>query len=197
MKIVSVKEEEITDICRNRGNYIFGASDTGKKLLRSLKEEGIPVKGIWDNDTLKQGQQIEGVSVIPFSTLQKERDFNLFLGCAYAMQEEERSDSLIDVTVYQIGKSREELKKQFSADVLKFPAFIEGCEWNKRIYADNLSREVSDAIIDYATNYDSAATQKVVSLEEHYLIKEVSESWVRGYSSRLWGIYRRASRYIG
>lgn len=175
MKIISLKSEEVGEICRDRSNYIFGASDSGKKLLHSLMAEGVSVNGIWDNDVLKQEKMIEGVPVISFDRLKKEKDFNLFLGSAYAMQEAERIDSLINVVVYQIGRSKEDLKEQFLPDASKFPIFIERCGQNKKIYADDLSCRVSDAIIDYAVNCNGMATQNVVSTEEHYLIKEVLE----------------------
>lgn len=175
MKIISVKNEEIKKTCGERSNYIFGASDTGKKLLRSLMAAGVRVNAIWDNDILKQGKSIEGVPVISFEKMKEEKDFNLFLGSAYAMQEADRIDTLNNVTVYQVGRSRDELEALFTEVRVKFPAFVEGCRKNEIYYADDMSRRVSDAIIAYAVNYDGMATQKVVSTEEHYLIREVLE----------------------
>lgn len=90
MKIISVNNEEIKKTCGGRSNYIFGASDTGKKLLRSLMAAGVRVNAIWDNDILKQGKSIEGVPIISFEKMKEEKDFNLYLGSAYAMQEADR-----------------------------------------------------------------------------------------------------------
>ncbi len=177
MEIRLISKEDIVNVVRGGGknNYIFGASDLGKSLLQLLMEKGVTVRGIWDNDVLKQGKSISGVPIISYDQLKKDNNFNLFLGCNYAMQEEKRIDALSHVTVYRVGCTEAEIEKQFMPFKDKFPKFIEESEKVRKLYEDELSCKVSDAIIDYIVNCNGQATQKVVSREDHYLVKEVRE----------------------
>lgn len=143
--------------------------------MQSLMQEGVTVKGIWDNDVMKQGKSIFGVPIISYDELKKDTDFNLFLGCNYAIQEENRIDALRHVMVYRLGGTEAEIEKIFMPLKQKFPKFIEESEKIRNLYSDELSCKVSDAIIDYIVNCNGQATQKIVSREDHYLVKEVME----------------------
>lgn len=172
MEIKIISWEEI-NVCRGCENYLFGASDRGKKILKELMERNVEVAGIWDNDPYKQGEKIENVPIISYEELKKHNNINLLLGCAYAKQEEQRIDDLAGVSVYQIGRTHDELERYFQKDVDYFPAYIEETRQLQHLYADNLSRETADALVRYITNYEGGATFQIASVEEHYFINEV------------------------
>lgn len=173
MEIISIYENEVTEVVGDGENYIFGASDTGKRLAKKLLDQGLVIRGIWDNDVLKQGEYIYGIPIISYDTLEREKNINLFIGCAYALQEENRINQLKCRGIYELGKTTEDLKERFSAYAEDIKNFIAVNDENKEIYADQQSKQVSDAIVEFMTKYDASATKKIASKEEHYLIKEV------------------------
>lgn len=175
MKIKAIDIEDVKDISQGKNNYIFGASDTGKILLDMLQQEGVSIKGIWDNDILKQGETIHDVEIISYERLSRDEGFNLFIGCAYVLQEESRIQALKDVSLFQVGKTKEGLKRQFEPMKDKIPQFVEQIRKSKKYYKDEMSVRVLDATIEYIVSYNVEAMQKVVSKEEHYFIAEVME----------------------
>lgn len=175
MKIKAIDIENVKDISQGKHNYIFGASDTGKILLDTLQQEGVAVRGIWDNDTFKQGKRIHGVEIISYEKLCEDEGFNLFIACAYVLQEESRIQALKDVSLFQVGKTKEGLKKQFAPVQDKIPRFVEQIQESKKYYKDEMSVSVVDATVEYMVSYHVEAMQKVVSAEEHYFIAEVME----------------------
>ena len=101
---------------------------------------------------------------------------NLFLGCAYALQEEGRIDALHNVSVFQIGKTKEELKELYKKEEDYFPIYIEESRRIQEMYADNISKEVSEALIRFITEYDGNATRSIATDEEHYFVRDVLEA---------------------
>lgn len=176
MNIKKISENEIFEIGKNKKNYVFGASDLGRRLVNKLLDEKIEVLGIWDNDKLKQGLKINGINIISYEELKKQENINLFLGCNYALQEEARIDALSGVEVYQIWGTKEDLKQRYNKYISYFPTYIRESERISSLFADDYSRKVNNALVKLITEYDIAATNNLITAEEHYFVKEVLDA---------------------
>lgn len=173
MKIINLGVDEVYEIGKGKNNFVFGASDAGKKLVRTLIDKGIEVLGIWDNNVQKQGKKIEGISIISYEELKKAKNINLWIGCGYAMQEEARIDSLDNIKAYRVGQTKEELKRAWRLDEFYFPTYAAKAQKINNLFADDYSRKVNNALVKLITQYDITAIDEFVTAEEHYFVKEV------------------------
>lgn len=163
--------------------YLYGAGYTAKICIKALREAGIKIDALIDDDTLKQDTNISSYNVMSYEkfveiTAGKEC-VNVILTSIYGKAIYDRLSLLGNVVVWEMYEwytdilNQQEFVIEKHCEGEKLVCYRKNTDELKKYLADMESQNVYDAIYQYFITENVQKLVDVCTTEESYFIKEV------------------------
>lgn len=175
-----IEIEDINTLIQNKEFIIFGAGDRGRKYAAELIKRGCRVTAFWDNDSMKQREEINEIPVCSYDKIKKYSDYYLILGSAYAAQELTRIQGLNCIETIQF------MEFDYADTWIRLDG-IQNVQYYlthnaevKELLEDEQSKQICERLFRFMKEKDNNYLSGIASVEEHYLTHEVKEALPKG-----------------
>lgn len=165
--------------------YLYGAGYTAKVCLNTLKDSGITIKALIDDDSSKIGTKVESFEVISYEEFRDmckdEVSANVILTSIYGKQILNKLIDISNIIIWEMYEWYTELLNQQDVVIDKYcegerlRRYKENTDKLKKYLADEESKNVFDGVYQYYKTKDINKLVDICTEEECYFTKEVRE----------------------
>ncbi|MDE6947274.1 MAG: FkbM family methyltransferase [Anaeroplasmataceae bacterium] len=178
-----LEKDNVLNQVRDKSFYLYGAGYTAKICIKALREAGVKIDALIDDDTLKQDMSILSYNVMSYEkfaeiTANKEC-VNVILTSIYGKAIYDRLSLLGNVVVWEMYEwytdilDQQEFAIERHCEGEKLDCYKKNTDELKKYLADMESQNVYDAIYQYFITEDVQKLVDVCTIDESYFIKEV------------------------
>lgn len=178
-----IENNHISAELKNNSVFLYGAGHTAKICLGALKNAGIEIEALVDDDRMKWGTRVGSYLVLPYEAFVEicstRESVNVILTSIYGKLIYDKLSVISNVIIWEMYEWYTELLDQQEVVVEKYyegeklELYKKNTDVLKQYLADSESIRVFDGIYQYFKARDINYLADICTIEESYFIKEV------------------------